>query len=71
MTFPTTAEKYEMNGPLGHLCAHVGETGSGEPPEDGEMNEITLPSRHRMQDSRFGGLRPSRLPLGHGGSSQY
>ena len=23
---------------LGHLCAHVGLTGPGEPPEDGEMN---------------------------------
>ena len=29
----------EMNGVLGHLCAHIGYTGPGEPPED----EMTLP----------------------------
>ena len=23
----------EMNGVLGHLCAHIGSTGAGEPPE--------------------------------------
>ena len=40
----------EMNGVLGHLCAHIGYTGPGEPPEDGEMNEITLPSRHGMRN---------------------
>ena len=33
-----------MNEVLGHLCAHVGLTGREEPPEDGEMNEMTLPS---------------------------
>ena len=27
----------EMNRALGHLCAHIGQTGPGEPPEDGEM----------------------------------
>ena len=32
-----------MNGVLGHLCAHVGLTGLREPPEDGEMNEMTMP----------------------------
>ena len=27
----------EMSGVLGHLCAHIGSTGPGEPPEDGEI----------------------------------
>ena len=40
-----------MNGVLGHLCAHIGLTGPGEPPEDGEINEMTLPSRHRIRNS--------------------
>ena len=35
------------------------------------MNEMTLSSRHRIRNSSPGGLRPSTLPLGHGGSSQY
>ena len=35
------------------------------------MNEMTLPSRHRMRNSSPGGLRPSTLPLGHGGFPQY
>ena len=35
------------------------------------MSETTLPSRHRIRNSSPGGLRPSTLPLGHGGSSQY
>ena len=43
--------KNEMNGVLGYLCAHIGQTGPGEPPEDGEMNEMTLPSRHRIRNS--------------------
>ena len=60
-----------MNRALGHLCAHIGQTGPGEPPEDGEMIEMTLSSRHRIRNSSPGGLRPSTLPLGHGGSSQY
>ena len=30
-----------MNGVLGHLCAHLGWTGPGEPPEDDEMNKMT------------------------------
>ena len=69
----TTVEinKNEMNRALGHLCAHIGSTGPGEPPEDGEMIEITLSSRHRIQNSSPGGLRPSTLPLGHGSSPQY
>ena len=55
--------KNEMNRALGHLCAHIGLTGPGEPPEDGEMIEMTLSSRHRIQNSSPGGLRPSTLPL--------
>ena len=61
----------EMNRALGHLCAHIGWTGPGEPPEDGEMIEMTLSSRHRIRNSSPGGLRPSTLPLGQGGSPQY
>ena len=34
-----------------------------------EMSKITLPSRHRIRNSSPGGLRPSTLPLSHGGSS--
>ena len=59
-----------MNGVLGHLYAHVSKTGPGEPPVDGEMNEMTPPSRHRIQNSNPGGLRPSTLPLGRGSSLQ-
>ena len=32
---------------------------------------MTLSSRHRIQNLSPGGLRPSTLPLGHGGSPQY
>ena len=32
---------------------------------------MTLPSRHRIWNLGHGGLRPSTLPLGHGGSPQY
>ena len=35
------------------------------------MNEMTLPFRYRIRNSSQGGLRPSTLPLGHGGSQQY
>ena len=35
------------------------------------MIEMTLSSRHRTRNSSPGGLRPSTLPLGHGGSPQY
>ena len=55
----------EMNGGLGHLCALIGLTGPGQLPEDGEMNEMALPSRHRIQNSSPGGLRSNTLPLGH------
>ena len=36
-----------------------------------EMIEMTLSSRHRTRNSSPVGLRPSTLPLGHGGSPQY
>ena len=39
-----------MNRALGHLCPHIGKTGPGEPPEDGEMNEMTV---LQTQDSKF------------------
>ena len=61
----------EMNRALGHLCAHIGQTGPGEPPEDGEMIKMTLSSRHMIRNSSPGGLRPSTLPLDHEGSPQY
>ena len=32
------------------------------------MSEMTLPSSHMIRNSHPGGLRPSTLPLGHGGS---
>ena len=63
--------KNEINRALGHLCAHIGYTGPGEPPEDGEMIEMTLSSRHRIRNSSPGGLKMSTRPLGHGGSPQY
>ena len=46
VTFQMLANK--MSGVLGHLRAQRGETGPG-PPEDGKMNEMTLPSRHRTR----------------------
>ena len=61
-------KRTEMIGVLGHLCAHIGKTGREEPPQDGEMNEMTLPSRRRIRNSSPGGLRPSMLPLGHRGT---
>ena len=60
-----------MKGVFGHLCAHVGKTATGEPLEDGEINEMTLLSWHRFQNSNPGGLRPSTLPPGRRGSPQY
>ena len=48
---------------LSHISAHIGWTGPEEPSEDGEMNDMTLPSRRRIQNSRPDGLRASTLPL--------
>ena len=41
----------EMYRALGQFCSHTGKIGPEEPPEDGEMNEMTLPSRHRIRNS--------------------
>ena len=60
-----------MNRALDHFCAHTGKIGPGEPPGNGAMSEMTLPSRHMIQKSNSGGLRSSTLPLGHGGPPQY
>ena len=38
------------------MCVHIGWTGPGEPHEDGEMNEMSLPSRHRIRNASPGGL---------------
>ena len=46
-------------------------SGPGEPPEDDEMNEMTLPSRHRIRNSSPNDLRPSTLPVGHGGFPHF
>ena len=54
-----------------HLCANIGLTGSGVPPEDDEINKVTLPSIHGIRKSSPCGLRRSTLPLGHGGCPQY
>ena len=37
-----------MDGAVGHCCAHIGYTGQGETSEDGEMNEMALPSRLKI-----------------------
>ena len=56
-----------ISGVLGHLCAHIkGYAGPGEPPEDTEINEMTLPSRYII--IHLSGLRMSTLPVGYGGS---
>ena len=34
------------------------------------MNDMTLPSRHRIRNSSLGGLMPCTVPMGHVGSSQ-
>ena len=40
-------------------------------PDDGQMNEMTLLSAHRIRNSSPGGPSTSTLPLGQGGSQQY
>ena len=61
-----------MNRVLDHLCAHIyiGH-GPGQPHGDGEMNDMALPSRHRIRNSIPGGLKPSALHLGHRGSPRH
>ena len=42
-----------MNRVLGHVCAHLGSTVPREPPEDDEMDEMTLPViRHTSERGR-------------------
>ena len=53
-----------------YLCLYM-LTGPGEPPENSEMSEMTLPSRHRIEHYSPGGVRPSTIPLGHRGFPQY
>ena len=43
----------------------------GESPQDGEMNEMTQPSKDRIRNSSPGSLRSITLPLCQGGSPQY
>ena len=50
---------------------HMDKTGPGEPTEDGEKNEMTLPSKHRIRISIPGGQRPSTLILEQEGSPLY
>ena len=61
----------EMNGSFRPPLYTYRPTGPGKPPDNGEMNEMTLPSRHRILRSSPGGLRPSTIPLDRGGSPQY
>ena len=34
-------------------------------PQKVDMNQMTLPSKHRIQNSSSGDLRPATLPIGH------
>ena len=43
----------KINVVLYHVCTHMGLARPGEPPEDGEMNEITLHSRGRIMSFYF------------------
>ena len=61
----------KMNQALNHFWSHTGWIRPREPPENGERSEMTLPSRRKNRDSNPRGLRPSTLPLGHGGSPQF
>ena len=49
-----------------HLCAHLGQTGQGEPTEDGEINEMTLDLKFEPWWSE-----PEHATSRHGGSPQY
>ena len=52
-----------MNLALGHLCPHIGKTGPGEPPEDGEMNEMTvLQTQDFQSEAEHATSRSRRLP---------
>ena len=59
-----------MNRALGHFCAHTGLIGPGEPPEDGEMSEMTRTalqthdskSKPRRSKAQYATSRSRRLP---------
>ena len=67
-----------MNRALGHLCAHTGHIGPGEPPEDGKMSEINQSIKtelrgahllsvimcHNLDQSRFVNRHPAAEGLG-------
>ena len=36
----------------GHLCAHVGYIGPGEPPEEGDMKEMTQTQNSKLEPWR-------------------
>ena len=36
--------KMKKNRGLGHFCAHAGKIEPGEPPEDGEISNMIMPS---------------------------
>ena len=61
----TKTRKWNESGFRPPFCTYrLNWARTGEPPEDGEMIEMTLSSRYKIQNS-------STLPLGHGGSPQY
>ena len=52
-----------MNGVLGHLCTQVAKLGQENLlAANGEMNEMTLPSRHRISTSTA--MTTRRVDLG-------
>ena len=54
-----------VNVVLDHLSSQncIGLTGPGEPPEDGEINEMTLPPRHRIRDWKETGGKETFVSL--------
>ena len=61
--------KNEINRAIAQLlCTYRLNWAERTDPEDGDMSEITLSSRHIIRNSNLEGLMPSTLPLGHGGS---
>ena len=63
--------KWDESGFRPPLCTYWLNWARRTPPEDSEMIEMTLSSKTRIRNSSPGGLRPSTLPFGHGGSPQY
>ena len=57
--FEIEVECEQLNEMNGGFYTIIGETGPGQPPEDGEMNDMKLPSRQRIRNTSPGGLRPS------------